>query len=171
MFKVKFETSKGDFVVEVHKDWAPIGAERFHELVSAGFYDGCRFFRVVEGFVTQFGINGDPAVSAQWVENTIRDDPVTQSNKRGTVTFATSGANSRTTQLFINFNDRNSALDSQGFSPFGEVVEGMDVVDSFYGGYADRPTEQQGQIQQRGNAFLDEKYPKLDYIKTATIVE
>ena len=126
MFKVKFETSTGDFIVEVHREWAPIGAERFYQLVKSGFYDECRFFRVVPGFMVQFGINGDPGVQRQW-ENNITDDPVVKSNTRGFVTFATSGPNSRTTQIFINFGD-NESLDGQGFAPFGEVIEGMEKL-------------------------------------------
>ena len=129
-FQAKFETSKGDFIVEVTRRWSPNGADHFHELVTSGFYDGCRFFRVVPGFMVQWGINGDPQLQSQWQDNTIDDDPVVQSNKRGFITFAKTGRpNSRSTQLFINFGD-NSSLDRDGFSPFGRVIEGMDVVNS-----------------------------------------
>jgi peptidyl-prolyl cis-trans isomerase A (cyclophilin A) len=165
-FEVKFETSKGDFVVLVHRDWAPRGASRFYELVKAGFYDECRFFRVVSGFMVQFGISGDPAIQKQW-ENPIPDDPAKQSNKRGYMTFATSGPDSRTTQVFINFVD-NGFLDSQGFSPFAEVIEGMDVVDSINAEYGETPD--QGQINSRGNAYLKSAYPNLDFVKKVSIV-
>lgn len=171
VYRVKFETTKGDFVVEVHRDWTPNGADRFYELVSAKFYDNVKFFRVVEGFMAQFGISGDPAVSAVWREKAIPDDPVVQSNRRGYVTFAKTGMpNSRTTQLFINFVD-NSNLDAMGFAPFGEVVEGMDVVDSLYKGYGEEPSRYQPQIQEKGNSFLEEAFPELDSIKTARLVE
>lgn len=173
-YKVKFETSAGDFVVEVHPDWAPIGAARFKELVEAKYYDDCRFFRVINDFMAQFGMNGDPEVNAKWRDMKIKDDPNKKSNTRGMMTFATSGPNSRTTQLFINFGD-NSALDSQGFSPFGEVVEGMDVVDKLYDGYGEGAPRGRGPrqdlIAQQGNEYLNDKFPMLDYIKTARIVE
>jgi peptidyl-prolyl cis-trans isomerase A (cyclophilin A) len=172
-YQVKLETSQGDVVIEVHPEWAPQGAERFRELVEAGFYDGCRFFRVIDGFMAQTGINGDPEVNAKWREKTIPDDPVTASNTRGHVTFATGGPDSRTTQFFINYGD-NSRLDPDGFAPFGKVVEGMDVVDKFYSGYGDGPPYGRGPSQDRinaqGNAYLEDQFPRLDYIKTATIV-
>ena len=167
-FNVLFETSKGAFTVQVNQDWAPLGAQRFRQLVDEGFFEGCRFFRNVTGFMVQFGINGDPAVAAEWRRRTIADDPVGQSNTRGRITFATAGPNSRTTQLFINFGD-NSGLDRQGFSPFGEVIEGMEVVDALYADYGESPD--QGQIQYEGNAYLEKSFPKLDYIQKATIVE
>ena len=166
-YSVKFETTAGDFVVLVHRDWAPLGAQRFHELVKSGFYDECRFFRVVSGFMVQFGINGNPTTQQSW-EQRLRDDPAKESNRRGYITFATSGANSRTTQVFINFVD-NSFLDSQGFSPFGEVIEGMDNVDKINAEYGESPD--QGQINSAGNTYLNSQFPKLDYIKKATIVE
>ena len=136
-FGVRFKTSKGDFVVEVTRAWSPNGADRFYNLVRNGFYDDCRFFRVLPNFMAQFGINGDPAVSKAWMSARITDDPVVQSNKRGFVSYAMAGPNTRTTQLFINFADRNAGLDGQGFSPFGKVTVGMDVVDKLYNGYGE----------------------------------
>lgn len=168
VYKVKFETSCGDFVIEVNREWAPVGADRFYELVDMGFYNECRFFRVVPDFMVQFGINGNPKVQKDWRDASIRDDRVRKSNKRGYITFATSGPNSRTSQVFINFKD-NSFLDRQGFAPFGEVVEGMDVVDKIYSGYGEKPD--QGEIQSNGNEYLKASFPKLDYIKKATIVK
>lgn len=170
-FKVKFDTSKGEFVVEVTRNWAPIGADRFYNLVKNGFYDNCKFFRNIEGFMVQFGINGNPKISAAMRAAPIQDDPVKQSNLRGYITFAkTSLPNSRTTQLFINYADRNAALDSQGFSPFGKVTKGMNVVESLYNEYGGKPSDYQTEIQNEGNAFLDKNFPKLDFIKTATIM-
>jgi peptidyl-prolyl cis-trans isomerase A (cyclophilin A) len=172
VYKAKFDTSKGSFVVEVNRAWAPNGADRFYNLVKNGFYDNTRFFRVIPGFMVQFGINGDPNVAAAWRDADIKDDPVKQRNMRGMITFATAGPNTRTTQVFINFDD-NAALDGQGFSPFGKMVSGMDVVDSLYGGYGEGAPNgkgpNQGQIQQQGNAYLEKAFPKLDYIKQATI--
>lgn len=168
-YRVKFETSTGDFVIDVERDWSPHGADRFYELVKTGFYDGCRFFRVVDGFVVQFGMNGDPEVQAKWSEKTIPDDPVVQSNKRGFVTFAkTARPDSRSTQLFINLGD-NTGLDARGFAPIGQVTQGMDVVDSINAEYGQQPD--QGRIRQRGNEYLKENFPNLDYIEKATIVE
>ncbi len=169
-FQVKFETSAGDFVVDVTRAWAPNGADRFYEAVKAGFYDDCRFFRVVPGFMVQFGINGNPEVQEKWRDATIPDDPVKKSNTRGMVTFAkTSQPNSRTTQLFINYKD-NSFLDNQGFAPFGKVSEeGMKAIDNISAEYREQPS--QTLIQRRGNEYLKENFPKLDYIKKATIVE
>lgn len=166
-YKVKFETSAGDFTLLIHRDWAPIGAHRFHELVKAGFYNECRFFRVVPNFMVQFGISGTPGVQAEW-DRRIPDDKVKESNKRGYITFATSGANSRTSQVFINFVD-NTSLDSQGFAPFGEVIEGMEAVDSIHSGYGEQPD--QGQITSQGNEYLNERFPDLDYVTKATIIE
>jgi peptidyl-prolyl cis-trans isomerase A (cyclophilin A) len=173
-FKAKFETSKGDFIVEVQRDWAPHGADRFYNLVKHGFYDEVRFFRVISGFMAQFGISGDPEVSAVWREQRIPDDPVKQSNKRGFITYATAGPNTRTTQLFINYGD-NSRLDRMGFAPFGRVTEGMEVVDQLYAGYGEGAPQGKGpsqaRIQAEGNAYLNKDFPQLDYIKRATIVE
>lgn len=173
-YRAVFETSKGRFVVEVIKAWAPEGAERFYRLIEQRYYDEARFFRVIPNFVVQFGINGDPKVSARWRTLTIADDPVRESNKRGAVTFATSGPNTRTTQVFINLKD-NTQLDASGFAPFGRVVEGMDVVDRFFGVYRDGPPRgtgpDQALIETRGNDYLLSRFPRLDYIKTARIAQ
>lgn len=173
-FTVRFSTSAGDFAVVVHRDWAPNGADRLYNLVSNGFYDGARFFRVLDGFMAQFGINGDPQVSAVWRGARIPDDPVVESNTRGRLTYAMGGPNTRTSQLFINYGN-NATLDQQGFSPLGEVVEGMEVVDRLYSGYgegAPRGTgPDQGRIQFEGNAYLEAEYPELDYILQARIVD
>lgn len=165
-YRVVFTTSKGPFTVEVHRDWAPKGADRFYELVKDGFYNGNRFFRVVPGFVVQWGINGDPSVQATWRNKTIPDDPVIESNKLGTITFATSGPNTRTTQLFINLAD-NPSLDGQGFAPFGQVISGLNVAESLYSGYGQTPD--QSQIQMQGNAYLQSQFQMLDYIETARV--
>jgi peptidyl-prolyl cis-trans isomerase A (cyclophilin A) len=175
-FRAKFETSKGDFVVEVTRAWAPNGADRFYNLVKNGYYDEVRFFRVLGGanpFMAQFGIHGDPAVSAVWRGARIPDDPVKGSNTRGMVTFATAGPNTRTTQLFVNYKD-NSFLDGQGFSPFGKVIEGMDVVDNLHAGYGEGAPRgagpDQNKLQSEGNAYLVKEFPKLDHIKKATLL-
>jgi peptidyl-prolyl cis-trans isomerase A (cyclophilin A) len=168
-YKAKFDTSAGVFVVEVHRDWAPNEADRFFNLVKNGFYDDCRFFRVVPGFMVQFGMNGNPAIQKVWQNTNMKDDPVKQSNKRGYVSFAQTGApNSRSTQLFINSVD-NTSLDhsGQGFAPFGQVVSGMAIVDKITSQYGERPD--QGEILSKGNAYLNASFPKLDYIKKATI--
>jgi peptidyl-prolyl cis-trans isomerase A (cyclophilin A) len=168
-YKAKFDTSAGVFVIEVHRDWAPLGADRFYNLVKNGFYDDVRFFRVLDGFMAQFGMNGEPKIQAAWGRANFMDDPVKQSNKRGFLTFAKSSApNSRSTQVFINFVD-NANLDAQGFAPFGQVVEGMDKVDKLYSGYGRQNVPDQGKITAEGNAYLAKEYPKLDYIKKATI--
>jgi peptidyl-prolyl cis-trans isomerase A (cyclophilin A) len=171
-YKVRFDTSKGTFVVEVHRDWAPLGADRFYNLVKNGFYDDARFFRVISGFMVQFGINGNPQVSAKWRQANIQDDPVRASNHEGYITFATAGRNTRTTQVFINYGD-NRALDSQGFAPFGQVISGMSVVKALYSGYGEGAPQgqgpEQGRIQGEGNKYLISAFPKLDYIKKATI--
>ena len=166
-FRAKFETSAGDFVIAVQRRWAPKGADRFYNLTRSGYYDGVRFFRVVPGFMAQFGIHGDPAVSAAWRDQRIPDDPVRRTNLRSMVSYATAGPGTRTTQLFINFGS-NDRLDAQGFAPFGQVVEGMDVVDRIYAGYGERPN--QGRIQAEGNAYLAREFPRLDYVKRASIV-
>jgi peptidyl-prolyl cis-trans isomerase A (cyclophilin A) len=171
-FKAKFDTSKGVFVIQVNRDWAPNGADRFYNLVKNGFFDDTRFFRVVPNFMVQFGINGDPKVSSVWRPARIPDDKAAQSNKRGYVTFATSGPNSRTTQVFINFKD-NTFLDSQGFAPFGQVVSGMNVVDGLHSGYGEGAPSgkgpDQGRIQMEGNDYLMKSFSQLDYVKKATI--
>jgi peptidyl-prolyl cis-trans isomerase A (cyclophilin A) len=173
VFKVDFDTSKGPFVVEVHRDWAPIGVDHFYDLVQSKYYDGDRFFRVLKGFVVQFGLNGDPAVTAHWDNVSIPDDPVKQHNVRGTIVYATAGPATRTTQLFVNLANNSSQLDSQGFSPFGKVVSGMAIVESLYGGYGEGAPQGEGPDQNlaksRGNDYLAGQFPRLDYIKTATI--
>jgi peptidyl-prolyl cis-trans isomerase A (cyclophilin A) len=173
-FRVKFQTSQGDFVVEAQRDWAPLGVDRFYNLVNNGYYDGVCFFRVISGFMAQFGIHGDPKVSAAWRPERIQDDPVKQSNKRGYLSYATAGPNTRTTQLFINYAD-NSRLDQMGFAPIARVVEGMDVVDRLYAGYGEGAPQgkgpPQGRLQTEGNAYLTKDFPQLDCIKKAMILE
>jgi peptidyl-prolyl cis-trans isomerase A (cyclophilin A) len=171
-YRVRLETTQGDVVIAVHPEWAPRGAQRFRELVEAGYYDDNRIFRVMPGFVVQFGMHGDPETNRQWSERRIPDDPVEQSNRRGYVTFATSGPDSRTTQVFINLSN-NTDLDDlpQNFAPFGEVVEGMDVVASFNSQYGTAPSDQQPRIAAAGNEFLDAEFPGLDSIVKATIIE
>jgi peptidyl-prolyl cis-trans isomerase A (cyclophilin A) len=166
-FKVHVNSTAGPFTVEVTRAWSPLGADRFYNLCKHHFFDGAAFFRVVPGFVVQFGLSAIPKVSQIWQDAKLKDDPVTQSNHRGTLTFATAGPNTRTTQLFINLGD-NTGLDRQGFSPFGSVSEGMDVVDKIYS--VDREKPDQGLITAQGKAYLDAKFPKLDKI-TATTIE
>ncbi len=167
-FKAQFTTSKGDFVVEVHRDWAPLGADRFYNLVRNGFFTNAGFFRVIPNFMVQFGLSANPTVNRAWRDANIMDDPVRQSNSRGRITYAKTGMpNSRSTQLFINYKD-NAFLDSQGFAPFGEVVEGMDVVEKIYSGYGESPD--QGQITAEGDAYLSKKFPNLDKIRSAKIL-
>tara|TARA_Y100000588_G_scaffold208782_2_gene222667 strand:- start:520 stop:1176 length:657 start_codon:yes stop_codon:yes gene_type:complete len=167
-FDVEFRTSKGSFVVSVDRDLAPHGADRFYNLVAAGFYTECRFFRVIPNFMAQFGFHGDPDVTAVWVDATIPDDPVKQSNERGVITFATRGPNTRTTQMFINFKD-NSYLDGQGFAGFGRVTQGMEVVDAIHSGYGEKPNQQQ--IGKKGNSYLKKIFPDLDYIEYARVID
>jgi peptidyl-prolyl cis-trans isomerase A (cyclophilin A) len=166
-FNVKFTTAKGDFIVQVNRAWSPLGADRFYNLIRGGFYNDAYFFRIVKGFVTQFGIHSNPAVARAWRSANIPDDPVRESNKRGTLTFATAGPNTRTTQVFINLVD-NARLDSMGFSPFGQIIEGMDVVDKLYDGYGEAPD--QGMIQDQGGAYLKKNFPLMDNVKAAVIV-
>lgn len=166
-FRVAFETSRGKFVVAVHRDWAPEGAARFYELARTGFFDDVRFFRVVPGFVAQFGLNDEPKRNEEWLAKRIPDDSVKQSNLRGTISFASEGPNTRAHQVFINLVD-NARLDPMGFAPFGRVVEGMDVVDSLYSGYGEAPDQLLIQVQ--GNKYLNRMFPKLDYVKKAKVV-
>lgn len=172
MFRVAFHTTAGDFVVEAHRDWAPLGVDRFYNLSKAGFFDGVKFFRYVRDFMVQFGIHGDPQISRYWATNNLMDDPVKQKNVRGTISYAKTGApNSRSTQFFINFGDNSGNLDPQGFAPFGKVVDGMDVVDSIFSEYGGTPSGYQREITREGNAFLDQNFPKLDSIITARLVD
>lgn len=166
-FKVKFDTSKGAFTVEITRSLAPNGVDRFYNLVNAGYFKDTEFFRVVPGFMVQFGIHGDPKVAAAWRDAKIPDDPVKASNTRGAITFATAGPNTRTTQLFINYGN-NTFLDGQGFAPFGKVIDGMDVVDKINSESGERPNQML--IQTQGNTYLKKAFPNLDYIKSATIV-
>jgi peptidyl-prolyl cis-trans isomerase A (cyclophilin A) len=171
-YKADFDTSKGRFTITVNRSWAPLGADRFYNLVKNGFYDEARFFRVIDGFMVQVGIHGNPTIAKAWMGARIQDDPVRQSNRRGFVSFATAGANTRTTQFFINFGD-NVNLDKMGFAPFGEVTSGMNVVDRLYGGYGEGAPSgkgpEQGRIQSEGNVYLNKDFPRLDFIKAATI--
>ncbi|MGA8011424.1 MAG: peptidylprolyl isomerase [Candidatus Acidiferrales bacterium] len=167
VFQAKFVTTKGDFVVEVTRAWAPLGADRFYNLVKHGYFTDAAFFRNIPGFMVQFGLSADPEVNKVWHNANIKDDPGKQSNAPGMITFATAGPNTRTTQLFINFGN-NTFLDSQGFSPFGKVISGMDVVQKLYSGYGERPD--QGSITNQGKAYLDKNFPNLDSIKSAAIV-
>ncbi len=173
VYEVKFETTKGDFVVKVTRAWAPNGADRFYNLVKHGYYNGAAFFRVLDGFMSQFGINANPQVNAAWQVAAIKDDPVKKSNTRGFITYAMGGPNTRTTQLFINYAN-NARLDADGFSPFGEVTKGMGIVDSLYSGYGEGAPSGRGPrqdlIQSRGSAYLEKEFPKLDTIKSATLV-
>ena len=167
VYKVKFTTTKGDVIIQVNRVWAPIGSDRFYNLVRAGFYKDAAFFRIVPRFVAQFGIPARPDVAAAWDHAYLVDDRVTQSNKRGTLTFATAGPNTRTTQIFINYSD-NASLDGQGFAPFGTVIEGMDLVDKFFAGYGESPD--QGRITAQGKAYLDKSFPNLDRIISAVVM-
>ena len=169
VFRARFTTSIGPFVIEVHRDWAPLAADRFYNLVKNGFYDGSRFFRVLDGFMAQFGLNGDPEIEAAWRTASLADEPAKQSNLRGYVTFTReSGPNSRYTMVFINYKD-NSYLDADGFAPFGQVVSGMAVVDKLYSGYGRANVPDQRRIVRDGNAYLQQEYPKLDFVRTAAI--
>ena len=173
-FKVKFETTKGEFTVEAHREWAPLGTDRFYNLVKAGYFQDLAFFRALDGFMAQFGIHGDPQVNAVWQVASIKDDPVVQSNTRGKMTFAMGGPNTRTTQLFINYGN-NARLDRMGFPPFAEVLSGMEVLDSIYKGYGEGAPQGGGpnqfMIQSQGNAYLKESFPLLDYIERATLID
>jgi peptidyl-prolyl cis-trans isomerase A (cyclophilin A) len=171
-YQVKFETSKGDFTVSVTRAWAPLGADRFYNLAKHHFFDNESFFRVLKGFVAQFGISAYPPVNAVWEKATIKDDPVTQSNKKYVLTFATAGPNTRTTQLFINLAD-NPRLDTMGFAPFGQVTDGMNIVDTLYADYGEGAPggsgPNQDELQKQGKPYLDKNFPNLDYVKTTTL--
>ncbi len=171
-FRVRLSTTKGEFVIAVHRAWAPHGVDRFYNLVRSGFYNGVRFFRVIPGFMAQFGIHGDAAVTAAWRPRVIPDDPVRRTNGRGMVTYATAGPGTRTTQVFINYRD-NNGLDAGGFAPFGQVVAGMDVVDALFGGYGEGAPQGRGPEQYRlnveGEKYLARQFPKLDKINKATV--
>jgi peptidyl-prolyl cis-trans isomerase A (cyclophilin A) len=172
---VKFETTKGDVIIECNRKGSPYGSDRFYELIKSGFFDGCKFFRVVPGFVVQWGINGDPQVEAKWRSQNIPDDHFLrgdknrQSNVRGTISFAKAGPNTRTTQVFINTKS-NTNLDGMGFTPFGRVISGMAAVDAFYDGYEEEPQKFSGRIEMEGNAYLEAAFPKLDGIKKAILL-
>ena len=172
-FKATFETSKGVFVVEVYRAWAPLGADRFFNLVKNGFYDDCRFFRVIDSVLVQSGIHGDPKVQAAWAAATIADDPRKESNRRGTVTLASAGPDTRSTQFFINLTDNGRVLDRQRLAPIGRVIGGLEVVDSLYSGYGEGSPRgsgpDQSQIRVEGNAYLSRLFPKLDFIKRTSI--
>jgi peptidyl-prolyl cis-trans isomerase A (cyclophilin A) len=174
VFKAKFVTNKGDFVIEVHRDWAPLGADRFYNLVKYGFFNDTRFFRVISGFMAQIGISGRPELNEVWRDARIKDDPVKRSNLRGYVSFAMAGPNSRTTQIFINYTHQNAKLDGMGFAPFGQVISGMKVVEALYADYGEGAPQgsgpHQGRIQSEGNAYLKAEFPKLDFIKEAVIL-
>lgn len=165
-FRVVFDTTAMPFVIEVHRDWAPRGADRFYNLVINGFYDGCAFFRVVPRFMVQFGIQDDPAIQAAWQRMTIPDDPVTRSNTRGVVSFVAEGPNTRTTQVFINYGD-NKTLDAQGFAPFGQIVDGRDAPDAINAEYLERPDPHR--LEREGRAYLLKEFPRLSYIKHAYV--
>jgi peptidyl-prolyl cis-trans isomerase A (cyclophilin A) len=176
VYEARFNTTRGAIVIDVRRAWAPIGADRFYNLVKNGFYDNCRFYRVLEGILVQFGIKGDPKIDAIWARATIPDDPVKQSNRKGYVTFAKAGPNSRTTQVFINFTDDNVLLDGQGFAPFGTVTKGTDIMASLYADYGEIPPGGKSgpdpiRMMTEGNAYLQKYFPKLDYVKSAVIVE
>jgi peptidyl-prolyl cis-trans isomerase A (cyclophilin A) len=174
-FYAKFETTKGDFIMEVVREWAPRGADRFHELVQEKFYEGSRIFRVRPGFVVQFGINKDPDVTELWRQLRLPDDPVVQKNRRGYVSYAMAGPGSRTTQIFVNLADNSQQLDQTGFAPFGRIVEGMDVIDNLYASYGEMAPMGGGpdpqKIEALGEEYLERTYPRLDKIQKVSIVE
>ncbi len=173
-FDVLFETSQGDFRVRVHRDWAPLGADRFHALVRRGFFNNQRFFRTRAGFIAQFGLHGDPRVIAAWKGRTMPDDSARVTNRRGTLAYAFTTAHTRSTQIFINLAD-NSRLDAEGFAPFGEIVQGVEVIDRLYAGYDESAgggmrAGRQGGIEREGNAHLTRDFPRLDYIRRCRVV-
>jgi peptidyl-prolyl cis-trans isomerase A (cyclophilin A) len=173
VFHVTLDTSKGAIELEIHRDWAPFGVDHFHELVHSGFFDGARFFRVVHDFVVQFGINGDPQINQLWASAMLPDDPPKEHNVKGTLTYATRGPNTRTSQLFINLADNRKTLDGHGFVPIGKVTAGMDVVEALYSFYGDIAPRGQGpdtdRLQREGNSYLETHFPRLDFIKKAVI--
>lgn len=174
-YKVRLQTTKGEVVILVHRNWSPLGADHFYELVKMGFYNNNAFFRALKGFVVQWGINGDPNVNKSWSQITIKDDPPKVSNKTGTVVFAKTGEpDSRTTQVFVNLRDNSDTLDPQGFTPFGEVIQGLDVISSVYMGYGDAPPSGEGPNQAAiadiGAPYLEEHFPKLDYVRKAALM-
>lgn len=174
-YKVKFETTKGDILILVHREWAPMGADRFYNLVKIGYFKDIAFYRVIHGFITQFGFSGDPAINEVWSDHVFKDDPVTQTNAMGRITFANRGPNTRATQLFIN-ETNNGNLDGMGFAPFGEIVgDGLAVIKALYGGYGEGYPHgtgpNQSNLKRQGNAYLAKSYPELDYIKSAVIVD
>ena len=173
VFQVQLETSAGDLILEIHREWAPLGADRFYNLVNSGYYNETRIYRVIPGFMAQFGLNGDPYVNQAWKSQFIVDDPVVESNVRGRVAFAMSGVHSRTTQVFISYDD-NSELDEEGFTPIGEVIDGMDVAASFYADYGDGPPRGDGPYQAmaeaRGNEYMDVDFPELTRIQRAHVM-
>ncbi|MBI4801281.1 MAG: peptidylprolyl isomerase [Elusimicrobia bacterium] len=172
-FKVMFKTTKGDFTLEITRAWAPLGADRFYNLVKNGYFTDIAFFRVISGFMVQFGIHGDPAVSSAWRGANIKDDPVKESNAKGYISYAMAGPDTRTTQLFINYGN-NARLDGSGFSPFGKVIKGMEIVESIYSGYGEGAPSgmgpDQGRVQMEGNAYLKKDFPDMDYIKSAELL-
>ncbi len=174
VYRVKMETTTGDLIIEVHREWAPLGADRFYNLVKIGYFNDVAFFRVLAGFMAQAGFHGNPAVSQVWLNARIKDDPVKQKNYPGTVTFATGGPNTRTAQFFINYGD-NSYLDDSGFAPFGKVVEGFESVESLYSDYGEGAPNgkgpAQGKVYRLGNDYLKAEFPELDYITRASIVD
>jgi len=174
VYRVKMETTAGNFIIEVHREWAPLGADRFYNLVKIGYFNDVAFFRVLTGFMAQAGFHGNPAVSKVWLNSLIKDDPVKQSNHPGTVSFAMRGPNTRSAQIFVNYGD-NSYLDESGFSPFGKVVEGFESVKALYSGYGEgAPNGKgpgQGKLYRGGNEYLEAEFPELDYIVKASIVE
>jgi cyclophilin family peptidyl-prolyl cis-trans isomerase len=176
LFKVRFETSKGVMVIEVHREWSPHGVDRFYNLIRSGYYDGDRFFRVIRGRWAQFGINGDPKIAGAWRTETIPDDPRRESNVRGTIAFAFAVPNGRTTQVFINLKDNSTTHDPEPFVPFGKIVEGMDVADALNAEYGEESGSgiragKQEPLFRDGNAYLESHFPRLDYIKRAAVVE
>jgi peptidyl-prolyl cis-trans isomerase A (cyclophilin A) len=175
LYRAKFSTTHGDFVIEVHRDWAPLGADRFYNLVKCGYFNAAAFYRYVPNFIVQWGAAANPAVEKAWLNKNIKDDPVKQHNTKGTVTFAMGGKDTRTTEIFVNLRDNTGSLDGQGFAPIGTVSEGMDIVEGLYSGYGDMAEmggrgPSQGKLQTDGKAYIDKGFPKLDSINSTTII-